>query len=230
VQQLAQKLEEFGQAVDAKDTEIEKLNEELDSLTEDLKTLGGRVYSLEEELADREAQIANMDGDLQNLEDSTTRHSHVNGALKDKITSLKSQLASLAGDQDLLLKERNQLREQADQLALQSATAEERVRSESSARRALEDDLQRAMEREEAKTRELKAVTEKLHAREADLAKLDDAIRANKTQSSDRVVLEVEIDRFKRDLKRAEREADEAIQKANEASMKVANLVSPLRV
>lgn len=167
-----------------------------------------------------------MDGDLQNLEDSTMRHTHVNSALKDKLVSLKSQVSTLTADQDTLSRERTHLRDQVDQLALQSATAEERVRTEASARRALEDDLQQALDREDQTARELKTALERLRSRETDLAKLDDALRSTKTQSSDRVVQDLELDRLKRDLKRAERDADDAVDKAHQAASRLANVVS----
>lgn len=167
-----------------------------------------------------------LDGDLQNLEDTSTRHTHVNTALKDKIASLKSQLTGMATDQESLTRERSQLKDQIEQLALQAATAEERFRTEASARRGLQDDLQRAVDREDAKSRELKITIEKLQTRESDLKKFDDAVRTNKAQSSDRVVLEIEIDRLRRDAKRAERDAEDARQEASEASMQSAAQVS----
>jgi chromosome segregation ATPase len=145
--------------------------------------------------------------------------------MKDKLSSYKSHIANLAQEQETLHQERAQLREQVDQLALQSATAEERVRAEANEKRTLEAALQKAKEQDAAKSKQLKSAMEKLHARESDLAKLEDAARTSKTQSSDRVVLELEIDRLKRDLKRTERDADEALEKANAASMKLADLV-----
>ncbi|BGP03966.1 anucleate primary sterigmata protein b [Rhodotorula toruloides] len=257
VEELADKVEALVRQVAEKDAELQAEQEETAALTHDLKKLGAQIFQLEEEADEKDKEVEELRRELEavdkELENKVSVHEQVVSALKEKLSGHKSRLSELTIQHESSTSEAAFLRSKVEDLALAHGKLEEQTRSDAAEKERLQgeaDEIMRALRKEEedreaveAELSSVRANVQRLQGvlqdREKDVADLQRALngledssrRMGQDASSDKIALELEIDRVKRDLARAQQDAqltreelDERMAESREKDVKIANL------
>lgn len=195
----------------------EKKEADLLEANREVESLGQRVYELEELVDELRAREGELAAELQRMDDEKENYDELVTALKEA---------------------RRKIQDERDDYASRLARAEEAFHSE---REAWEKSRQREAEHHERVlatkdqvterlTTELEAARDRVAMRDRDLVSVQNALRSLEAErrklgdelSSDQRSLELEIERLRRDLARAEDDLDRAREEARERESSLA--------
>ncbi|KAK4046105.1 hypothetical protein OIV83_006358 [Microbotryomycetes sp. JL201] len=247
IEGLAAKVETLVVELGDKDQEMAGDKEEIEALTHDLQKLGAQIFALEEEADEKDNRIQQLTSDLEaadrELEVKLQAHDRNTASVRDQLAKARAALDEYAmRTADLEEKSRadtdtkQKLEQEAVDImkALKKEEEEhERHRRESSQRRS--EDEARWRKLLEERTRDLERAQSDIERfkdlvgiREKDVQGLQQALNGleksarhdGETHSNNRLALEIELDRLKRDLARCENDlerAEASLQESTEA-------------
>ncbi|KAH6904341.1 hypothetical protein BKA70DRAFT_530754 [Coprinopsis sp. MPI-PUGE-AT-0042] len=219
-------VEERNRELDEKEEELEKQSQEMENLRSTVDKLGEQIYELEDENDRYKEELDRVRDDeaaeRERLEGVVSALKEKNGALKDEVDDLNNAYEQAKEDLQVHLARQEELarhiedlvaeldseRDQRDQLEAKmnklTRDLDEQSRSSKRALDAKEAQLQSALA-------DLARTESRLRERESDLSNLQNALQETERETkklgesatTTRFSLQLEVDRFKRDLERA---------------------------
>ncbi|GAA5983031.1 hypothetical protein JCM10908_006873 [Rhodotorula pacifica] len=226
VEGLADKVEELARRLAEKEADLQAEQEESAALIHDLKKLGAQIFQLEEEADEKERELEDLRRELEavdkELENKTEVHEQVVAGLKQKLADSKTHISDLTLQHESSTTELAFLRSKVDELTKAHSRLEKQSKLGSSEKERLvreADEIMRALRKEEEEREmveaqlgtvrnEVRRLQGIAQDRERDVADLQHALTGLEAQgadaSSDKIALELEVERVKRDLARAQ--------------------------
>ncbi|POY72208.1 hypothetical protein BMF94_4714 [Rhodotorula taiwanensis] len=226
VEGLADKVEDLARQLAQKDADLQAEQEETAALTHDLKKLGTQVFQLEEEADEKERELEDLRRELEvvdkELDNKASVHEQVVAGLKKKLAEHKTHISDLTLQHESSTTELAFLRSKVDELTKAQSRLEQQSQLGSSEKQRLvreADEIMRALRKEEDERETVEAQLDAVRSevrrlqgiatdRERDVADLQQALTGLEAQgadaSSDKIALELEVERTKRDLARAQ--------------------------
>ncbi|GAA6019786.1 hypothetical protein JCM8202_001220 [Rhodotorula sphaerocarpa] len=258
VEGLADKVEDLGRQLAQKEADLQAEQEETAALTHDLKKLGTQIFQLEEEADEKERELEDLRRELEavdkELENKAEVHEQVVAGLKEKLAEHKSHISDLNLQRESSTTELAFLRSKVEQLTQAQSRLEQQTQAGTSEKERLvreADEIMRALRKEEVERGTVETQLETVRSevrrlqgiadnRERDVADLQHALAGLEAQgadvSSDKIALELEVERVKRDLAQAQEaegqnrdELEARKSEAREKDLRLANMQSENR-